>query len=160
MQSKDTYINNDGLPIHFQQAPGMGSPDGNVFRNSSSELVMWRQLQMVGSKIEGWRFVAEYDDLPSIIWESWKHHRSAGTTEIFMGWLRGEIKQGEQYVGMLLNTSPKEVDRNVDLQHWSVELAELLSKVHRSISALEVRLDMVESGLVRKYPQIICPQHL
>ena len=125
-----------------------------------SQAALWHQLQIVGAKVDEWQFVAEYDDLPTVIWGLWKHHKSAGTTDIFQDFIRGAIAQGEEYILMLIDIFPTQVGRDVDLKPWGMEVLELLSKVHRAIAALKIRLEMVQSGMAKKHPKILCPQHL
>ena len=55
---------------------------------------------------------------------------------------------------------PNKFEADEDLKEWVMELSELLFKVHQAVAALGVRLEMVETGLVRRYPNILCPPHL
>ena len=121
---------------------------------------MWHHLQDLGARIDQWRFVANYEDLPEIVWDIWKCHRSSGTIRHFTGFLKEEIAQGERYISGLISIMPEGLQEGVDLKEWSIELAELFSKVHRSMAALQIRLEQVESGSVKKYPNILCPPHL
>jgi hypothetical protein len=122
----------------------------------------WQHLQRVGSDIDRWRFVADYDMIPEIIWEVWNKTGPGTSYQAFIDWLNQQIDQGHQYIASLVDIVPVGLgeDDEGDLKEWALELAELLSKVHRAISALEVRRDQVETGLVRKYPKILCPPHL
>jgi hypothetical protein len=44
-----------------------------------------------------------------------------------------------------------------DLTDFLIELSELQSRIHMVIATLQVRLDMVTSGLVDQFPKILCP---
>jgi hypothetical protein len=44
-----------------------------------------------------------------------------------------------------------------DLMDFLIELSELQSRIHMVIETLQVRLDMVTSGLVDQFPKILCP---
>ena len=101
--------------------------------------------------------MAEYDNLPTIIWEVWKHHNSARTSDIFQNFLHEAIAQGEEYILMLIDIFPMQVGRDVDLKPWGMKLLELLSKVHRAIAALKIRLEMVQLGMAKRRPNILCP---
>ena len=125
-----------------------------------SQAAMWHQLQIVGAKVDRWQFVAEYDDLPTTIWELWQHHNSAQTAHIFRDTVRGAIAEGEGYIQMLIDILPTQVGMDMDFKPWGIEVVELLSKVHRAIAALKIRLEMVEMGLVHRHPKVLCPRQL
>lgn len=121
----------------------------------------WQHLQRLGSDIDRWRFVTDYDMIPEIVWEVWKRTGAGTSYQAFTDWLNKEIDQGHKFTASLVDLMPVGLEEGGgDLKEWALELAEFLSKVHRAISALEVRRDQVQSGMVRKYPKILCPAHL
>ena len=81
-------------------------------------------------------------------------------THLFMAALHGEILRGDEYIAGLISIMGDTLERNEDLKLWSMELADLLSKVHMAVAALKCRLEQVQNGLVRKHPNILCPPHL
>jgi hypothetical protein len=150
------------LPNHLGSSEAnFSSPGTHEIKSSFASLVKWQDLQRVGSEIDRWAFVADYDALPEIVWEMWNNSRSGTSHHGFTGWLNKEIARGEKYIASLIDLMPGGVEEGEgDLRDWALELGELLSKVHRAISALEIRREQVDTGLVRKYPKILCPPHL
>jgi len=121
--------------------------------------LLWNDLQQLRQEIQHWRYAGEYEDLPSAIWDLWDHHRRAGTEDIFLEVIQGEIVEGEKFNQRLMNMMAKGLGQRRDFMEWATEAGELFSKVHQSIEALKVRLKMVESGLVEKYPDALHPYH-
>ena len=139
------------------------SLDASICQGSSlaaAPSVIWNRLESLGAKIDRWRFVRDYDSLPEIVWEMWKCHRRSRTTHLFTEALHGEILRGDEYIAGLISITGDTLERNEDLKLWSMELADLLSKVHMAVAALKCRLEQVQNGLVRKHPNILCPPHL
>jgi hypothetical protein len=137
------------------------SPATYDMKPTSPGSFRWQQLQRVGSEIDRWRFVADYDMIPEIVWEVWNSAGAGTSYQAFTDWLNKEIDLGHEYIASLIKLMPEGLEEGEgDLKEWGLELGELFSKVHRAISALEVRRDQVQTGLVRKYPKILCPPHL
>ena len=67
--------------------------------------------------------------------------------------------EGKKFNQRLMNMMAKGLGQRRDFMEWATEAGELFSKVHWSIEALKVRLKMVESGLVEKYPDALHPYH-
>lgn len=105
--------------------------------------------------------MADYDMISEIVWEVWNRTGPGISYQGFTDWLNKEIDHGHEYIASLVTLLAMGMDEGgVDSKEWGLELGELFSKVHRAISALEVRRDLVRNGLVRKYPKILCPPHL
>jgi len=120
----------------------------------------WRRLLDLGSEIDRWWFVADYDNLTEMVWDIWKPRHLDRSFHSFAQVLREEIARGDRYASHLMEILPDKFEADEDLKEWVMELSELLFKVHRAVAALGVRLEMVETGLVRRYPNILCPPHL
>jgi hypothetical protein len=150
------------LPDHHGPSERSLSPLETYGKEPASHnSVRWQHLQRVGSEIDRWQFVADYDNLPEIVWEVWNNMRSGTSYHAFTCWLNKEIHLGNKYIASLMDLIPEALGEGEgDLKEWGLELGELLTKVHRAIAALNIRRDQVEAGLVRKYPNILCPPHL
>lgn len=44
-----------------------------------------------------------------------------------------------------------------ELEEMIAEISQLMSRVHMAIANLRVRLQFVQSGMVDKYPSLLCP---
>ena len=51
----------------------------------------WRRLLDLGSEIDRWRFVADYDNLTEMVWDIWKPRHSDQSFHSFSQVLREEI---------------------------------------------------------------------
>jgi hypothetical protein len=142
--------------ITFQQESPMSTPSAEGPKSGQ----MWRRLLDLGSEIDRWRFVADYDHLTEMVWDIWKPRSLDRSFHSFAQVLREEIARGDRYASDLMEILPNKFEVDEDLKEWVLELSELLFKVHRAVSALGVRLEMVETGLVRQYPNVLCPPHL
>lgn len=166
----------DDYPQHhvmFQDRYGMNIPQDGISvgdwseSNSIAEVndkllsaaflsPTWNNLHSIGRDIDGWRFVAEHEDLAEIVWDVWRHRRCAET----ILFLRAEIEHGEQFIQRMVNIVKPGINFDADLLQWCTELADLFSKVHRAIAGIWSKLDMIEGGLAKRYPDILCPEHL
>jgi len=124
---------------------------------------LWPQLDLIFTEIQRWEFVREYNDLSGIIWGLWKYHQSRGSMEKFEEHLSQAVTDGEMYIQRLTEMiSGRLMDDTlmVDLNEWNVEISLMYSQVHRAIAWSSIRLDMVRTGLVDRYPDILHPGHL
>jgi hypothetical protein len=121
-------------------------------------MVLWDCLIDVGNDIDRWHFVERYELLPSTIWYLWDYHRSNQTEGIFLEFMREEIEKGEEYCRMLVDVLPNGIRGEFNLAHWGAEVGEMFSKVHKSIAALRIRLELVESGVAKRFPEVLYPQ--
>jgi hypothetical protein len=60
--------------------------------------------------------------------------------------LHNEMAQGDRYIGQLMAILPAEVEGVLYMKDWMLEFSDLLSKVHRAMAALEVRLEQGGNG--------------
>jgi len=107
-----------------------------------------------------WYPLQHFEDLPSIIWDIWKDHKRRGGQDIFREVIASDITDGRMYLerikGIISNGEVVGMDAS-DLTDFLIELSELQSRIHMVIATLQVRLDMVTSGLVDQFPKILCP---
>jgi hypothetical protein len=113
-------------------------------------------LQKIGSEIDKWRFVGEYERLPEIVWDIWQ---CSGSEQMFRHALGEEMAQGERYIGHLIRILPEVLEGVIYVKDWMVEYCELLSKVHGALAAIRIRLELVENGAVGKNSKILRPLH-
>jgi len=154
-------------PVNYQNGP-IPSMEAQIvagrrptIRQGQNHL--WQQLDSIFTEIQRWQFVREYNDLSSIIWDLWMYHQGEGSLEKFEEHLSQAVTDGEMYIQRLTEMlSGRLMDDMlmVDLSQWSVEISLMYSQVHRAIAWSSIRLDMVRTGLMDQYPDILHPGRL
>jgi hypothetical protein len=138
-------------------SPPTSVPSG-AFKSPPVHLM--NALDVVGQGINSWYLLQHFDELPSIIWDIWMVHKRSGQRDIFQEVIESDIADGwahlERIKGIMLNGEVTGMEPS-DLMDFLMQLSELQSRVHLVIATLQVRLHMVTSGLVDRFPGIMCP---
>src|SRR6202040_1372621 len=95
--------------------------------------LLWNNLQQLRQEIQHWRYAGEYEDLPSAIWDLWDHHRRAGTKDIFLEVIQGEIVEGEKFNQRLMIMMAKGLGQRCDFMGWATETGELFVRTRNPI---------------------------
>src|SRR5882762_9535975 len=127
-------------------APTEASPDLTLV------LLLWDQLGKLSSEIDEWRFLRDFDELPTIIWELWRHHRAARTINIFNEVIMAEIEVGEGFVRQLKEMLPSCLVDRMDMFEWAEQISDMLGRVREALAQLQFRLELTENGMTEKYP--------
>jgi hypothetical protein len=110
--------------------------------------------------MDGWKFLRDFNELPTIIWELWRHHKVARTIHIFKEVITAEIEVGQGFTLWLKEMLPSCLVDGMDMFKWAEEVSDMLGNIREAVVQLQFQLELMENGMTEKYPNILCPAHL
>jgi hypothetical protein len=120
------------------------------------------RLATVQCDVENWHFVANFEDLPDTVWRLWSRYKFMGIRDRFDEAINADIEEADALLSKLIEVIC-EVGLDIDLNScerldFLTQISKLQSKVHRARAELQVRRDLVRSGMATRYPLVLCPQ--
>ena len=106
-----------------------------------------------------WPLIEQSHNIDSFIWSYWEEYQPAGRIDEFHTRMEGFVQDGNELARRVLEFALNLFGQGMDVSTMVDDLNDLLCQIHRVTAAIEIRSEMVQTGIVDRYSQIPYIRH-